>query len=177
MSRGRLRRTATIGVGAIALFTLAACGDDADAAVRDGVLTITLRDFEFDGLPDDIPAGTRLAIKNESAGELHELVAVRLADGDERPISDVVASVEELFDAGPPAAVLLAAPDGPQIDALGDGTLAEPGRYLIVCSIPTGVDPDVFLSAAAAGGDGPPDVGAAGAPHLAHGMYAELEVT
>ncbi len=176
MSR-RLIRLGALGLGSISVLALSACGDDADAAIRDGVLSVTLSDFEFGGLPEKVPAGTRLTIENESAGELHELVAVRLADDDDRPISDVVEDVEELFAGGPPAAVLLAAPDGPQIDAVGDGTLAEPGRYIILCSIPTGVDPELFLNAAAEGGDGPPDVGATGAPHFAHGMFAELEVT
>ncbi|NNE11620.1 MAG: hypothetical protein HKN41_05165 [Ilumatobacter sp.] len=173
----RLRRAAAIGLAPIAALALAACGDDADAAIRDGVLTVTLSDFEFGELPDEVPAGTRLAIENESAGELHELVAVRLADDDERPVSEIIADVEQLFQSGPPAAVLLAAPGGDQIDAVGDGTLSEPGRYIVLCSIPTGVDPDLFLNAAADSGDGPPEVGATGAPHFEHGMYAELTVT
>lgn len=175
MSR-RATRAAAIGLGSIALLGMSACGDDADAAVRDGVLTVTLSDFEFGGLPDEVPAGTRLSIENDSAGELHELVAVRLADDDDRPVSEVIGDVEQLFAAGPPAAVLLAAPGGDQIDAVGDGTLNEPGRYIVLCAIPTGVDPDVYLNAASEGGEGPPDVGATGAPHFAHGMYAELEV-
>lgn len=175
MNRRGTRATA-IALGSIAVLALSACGDDADAAIRDGVLTVTLSDFEFGGLPDEIPTGTRLTIENESAGELHELVAVRLADDDERPVSEIIGDVEQLFSSGPPAAVLLAAPGGAQIDAVGDGTLTEPGRYVIVCSIPTGVDPELFLSAAGESDDGPPDVGATGAPHFEHGMYADLEV-
>ena len=38
------------------------------------------------------------------------------------------------------AAVLLADPGGEQIAAIGDGVLSEPGRYLLLCAIPTGVD-------------------------------------
>lgn len=167
---------AMTGLAIAAAFGLSACGDDADAAVRDGVVTVTLSDYAFDGLPREVAAGTRIAVRNASTHELHEFVAVRLADDDERPIDEVVLDGEQLFEAGPPAAVLLAPPGGDQIDALGDGTLAEPGRYVIICNIPAGVDPHEFLSAAGEG-DGPPDVDAAGAPHSEYGMFAELLVT
>ena len=72
-------------------------------------------------------------------------------------------------------AVLLTAPGGEQIAAVGDGTLAEPGRYLIMCAIPTGADAEEYLAAAATS-DGPTQV-EGGAPHFAHGMFAALIVT
>lgn len=176
-SRSTLPTVAALAALSIAAaFGLSACGDEADAAVRDGVVTVTLSDFAFDGLPSEVPAGTRVAIRNDSAHELHEFVAVRLDDDDERPIDEVVLDGEQLFEAGPPAAVLLAAPGGEQINAYGDGTLVEPGRYIIICNIPAGVDPHEFLSAGDEG-DGPPDVGATGAPHSQFGMFAELLVT
>ena len=58
---------------------------------------------------------------------------------------------------------------------VGDGTLDEPGRYAIMCFIPTGVAPDVYLEAAAESEEGPPDVGG-GPPHFVHGMHAELRI-
>jgi hypothetical protein len=76
---------------------------------------------------------------------------------------------------GAPATVLLAAPGGPQIAAVGDGTLTRPGRYAIVCVIPTGADPDAYLQAAAESDEGPPEVDG-GPPHIAQGMFAELVV-
>lgn len=184
------RRGNTIGIriGAVALAVaspalLAGCGDDADAGsgdglVRDGVLTVELSDFRFGELPDSVPAGTRLTVENTSTVELHELVAVRLDDDDDRPVDEIVGGdLGALFAAGPPAAVVLAAPGGGEpIPAVGDGTLTEPGRYLLVCMIPTGADPAEYLAAAAAASDGPPKV-PGGPPHVAHGMYAELEVT
>ena len=128
----------------------AACGDDADATADDdastGVLDVTLSDFSFGELPDEVAAGTRVRVDNTSESELHELVAVRLPDGDDRSVDEIVASgLDEVFSAGPPAAVLLAAPGGQQIDAVGDGVLAEPGRYLLLCTIPTGADPQEYL--------------------------------
>jgi hypothetical protein len=154
----------------------AACGDEPDATASDGVLGVTLTDFSFGELPDDVAAGTRLQIENTSETELHELVAVRLADGDDRPVDEIVATgLDEVLGAGPPAAVLLAAPGGQQVDAVGDGVLAEPGRYLLLCAIPTGADPQEYLDAAATS-DGPPQVDG-GAPHFVNGMVAELTVT
>ncbi len=156
-------------------FVGAACGDEPDANATDGVLDVTLTDFSFGELPDEVAAGTRVQIENASDTELHELVAVRLADGDNRPVDEIVtAGLEEVLSAGPPSAVLLAAPDGEQIDAVGDGVLAEPGRYLLLCAIPTGADVQEYLGAAATS-DGPPQVDG-GPPHFVNGMVDDLVV-
>lgn len=144
----------------------------------DGVLTIALSDFAFGGLPESVPAGTKLAVENISEAELHEVVAFKVHDSETRSAEELLALPEEelLSVVGPvPATVLLAAPGAPQIEALGDGTLAEPGRYLILCGIPTGVDPDEYLAAAAEAAGGPPEV-SGGPPHFTHGMYADLVV-
>ncbi|WP_195210456.1 hypothetical protein [Actinomarinicola tropica] len=141
-------------------------------------LTVVLEDFAFADLPASVPAGTRLTVVNEAQRELHELVAVRLPDDEQRSAEELVhdpAALEEVLTAGPPAAVLLAAPGGEAIPAVGDGTLSEPGRYLIVCMIPSGVEPAVYLEAAAQSGGAPPQVDG-GPPHVAHGMFAELVV-
>ena len=72
--------------------------------------------------------------------------------------------------------VILATPGtDEQIVAVGEPSFGEPARYLILCAIPTGADPDEHLAAAATS-DGPPDV-AGGAPHFASGMYAAITVT
>jgi hypothetical protein len=148
-----------------------------DSPIEDGVLTIEMSDFAFGGLPASVPAGTRLAVENTSSTELHEIVALRIADTELRSAAELMAlpQTELQAVAGPvPATVLAAAPGGSQIDVLGDGTLAEPGRYLLLCAIPTGVDPAEYLNAAAESA-GPPDV-AGGPPHFVHGMFAELIV-
>jgi hypothetical protein len=79
-----------------------------------------------------------------------------------------------VFGDGEPAMVILAPPGGGDtIPAVGDGTITEPGRYAIICSIPQGADPDAYLNAPPS--DGPPQVDG-GPPHFTLGMYAELEV-
>lgn len=183
---------------ALALALLSGCsedeptpGDDAESApaptaeevsATDEVTTpeaieVEMIDFGYLDLPASVPAGTQLSVINSSEAELHELVAFRLPDEEERSIQELLElPPEELMPTlGAPATVLLAAPDGPQIAAVGDGTLTEPGRYAIVCFIPTGVEPDVYLEAAAASDEGPPQVDG-GPPHFAQGMYRELIV-
>jgi hypothetical protein len=187
----RTRLTRLVAPLAILTLTLAACGDDdgspAEAApVADGqtvpaeptTIEVTAVDFEFQNLPERVPVGTKLTLVNNAPTELHELVAFRLPDDEDRSVEELLSQpFEELvamFEAEEPAAVLLAAPGGEQIAAVGDGTLTEPGRYAILCIIPTGVEPEAYL-AAAAESEGPPQV-EAGPPHIAHGMFAELIV-
>jgi hypothetical protein len=156
--------------------------DDAtDNGIEDGVLTVTLVDYGFEGLPESVPAGTRLQIENTSTAEFHELVAFKLPEGETRTAEELVQLPEEelgpLF-AGPPAAVLLAGPNGgEQTAAVGDGTLAEPGTYVVFCSIPVGADPEAMAAAAEDPDAGPPPEDPnAGPPHFTEGMYADLVV-
>ncbi len=170
---------------------VAACGDDDDSADTPATTTttaaaddtaatveVTAVDYAYDGLPDTIDAGTRLILANASEVEIHELVAFRIPDDDTRSIDELVALApdELLALIGPePATVLLAPPGGDQIPAVGDGTLSEPGRYGVICVIPTGADPVEYLDAAAASEGGPPEVDG-GPPHITQGMFAELLV-
>jgi len=183
-----------IAVLLAAVAMLAACGEDADDASEDDTtstsdaavdsapadkVTVTAVDFDFEGLPRSIPAGSQLELVNEAPKELHELVAIHLPTAETRSAEELMALPEAelgaLLGTGPPAAVLLAPPGGPQIPAVGDGTLTEPGRYLMFCAIPTGVDPAVYLDAVADSQGAPPQV-EGGPPHFVAGMFAELTV-
>ena len=73
-----------------------------------------------------------------------------------------------------PATVLVAGPGGPQIDEVGDGTLSAPGRYVIICAVPVGLDPDEYLDALSS--NGRPSMTGGGRPHFTLGMVAELVV-
>lgn len=170
-----------------------ACSDDDDEAATDDTTTTSAEadeaetvevrgvDYKFEGLPAEIAAGTMIEFSNGSDKELHEFVAIRIPDTETRPVSELVtlpeAETDAIFGSAEPATVLLAPPGGGDtIQALGDGTIAEPGRYAVVCFIPTGADPAAYLEAAQNASEGPPDV-AGGAPHAANGMFAELKVT
>lgn len=164
---------------------LTACGSDADGASGSATSTtassaagrpvvVTASDYTFAGLPDEVPAGTQLRLVNDSSVEIHELVAIRVPDGDDRPIEELLH--DPALQTMPPATVLVTPPGAEQIPAVGDGTLAETGRYVVICTIPTGVAPQAFLDAVKAAGGGKPVIPDAGAPHLAHGMFAEVVV-
>lgn len=158
----------------------APAGDDAgedDAGATPEVIEVEMVDFGYVGLPPSVPAGTQLTVTNTSDEELHELVAFALSPDEERSVEELTAlRPEELVAAlGQPVTVLLAAPGGPVIPAVGDGTLSDPGRYAIMCFIPTGIEPQVYLDAAAATEEGPPQV-EGGPPHFVNGMYRELVV-
>jgi len=188
------RRTASylLAVLAAALpLAAAACSDDSDASSSSTTTTATADpgdsghdhvevgavDFSFEDLPSSIDAGTQLTLRNDADRELHELVAFHLPDDEKRPVAELLKLPEsELMPMlGAPSTVLLAAPGEDQVAAVGDGTLTEPGRYLVMCSIPTGVEPAEYLRAAAAANGQKPDVDG-GPPHFTSGMFAELTV-
>lgn len=185
----------------IVCLVLAACGDDDDEAssspdavtadapaASDAQVTttagetieVTATDYAYAGIPATVAPGTKLSLTNASATELHELVVIRVPDGEARSVEELIAlpeaEQEAIFGNGPPAVVQLAMPGSNEpIPAVGDGTVTEPGRYAVVCFIPQGADPDEFMAAAETSGDGPPDV-AGGPPHAMLGMYAEFTV-
>lgn len=192
-TRGRHR---IVGLGLVGVALVAtACGDDgadggsgtrsgtpvaaAPAAIGDAdLVTVRATDFAFEELPGSVGAGTRFTLDNAAATELHEMVAIPIAADETRPIGELVQDdLETLLTSAPPAFVLLDPPgDAEPIVAVGDGALTAPGRYALVCMIPTGVDPGEYLDAAAASNGGPPQVDG-GPPHVAHGMFAEITVT
>lgn len=141
-------------------------------------VAILLGDYHFGGLPDQIAAGTEITVENSSESEVHELVAMRLPDGDERTVDEILAGgMEQMTALGMPALVIVAPPgDAEPILAVGDGRLHEPGRYLIICTIPTGADPADFMAAMHESSSTPPEVDG-GAPHFANGMVDEVVVT
>jgi len=140
-----------------------------DAAAEGDAVAVTGVEYEFQGLSDTLPAGTELTFTN-GGEEAHELVLVRIKDGETRPL-------EELIQLPPKQAekvtefqgVAIAGPgeDGQVVE--GELTLAEAGRYAAVCFIPVGT---TELP------DGPPAEGEepAGPPHVAKGMVAEITV-
>ena len=163
----------------VALVALAAFGAACSDSDGDETKTVTAVDYSFQGLPKSVDAGTTLTLKNNSQKELHEMVVFRIPDNERRSVQELVnlpeSEQEAIFGGGPPAFVLMAAPGGEMIKALGDGKLTEKGRYAVTCFVPTGVDPQAYLQAAQAASDGPPDVGG-GPPHITQGMYGEITV-
>lgn len=186
-ARHVLRGVLVVGM----LVVTAACGSDSkDAKNSDttasskpkstsaDAVQVTAIDYGYDKLPATAKPGTKFELHNGSEKELHEMVAFRLPDDETRSVADLVklpeAELEALF-AGPPAIVILAEPGKDGTNAVGNGALTEPGRYIVFCAIPVGADPAEYLAAAQQSGDGPPQVDG-GPPHFTEGMYAEVVV-
>lgn len=177
MTRTRHLPVSTAAVALSALVALVGCGDDGGSSSPDGPIEVTAVDYGYVGLPDDVPAGSEIALVNDSDREAHEFVAVRLADDETRSITELVELPPDEFGAllGGVATVIIAPPGAEGTVVEGTGRLDDPGRYAIVCVIPTGADPEEYLAAAAASEGGPPDV-AGGPPHIVEGMYTEVLV-
>ena len=199
--RGRSRALPAVAVLALAL-GLTACGDDADDAATttttsSGETTstseatsttaegasgdateITGVDYAYEGVPDTVETGTALSFTNGSEGEVHELILLRIDDDESRPLEELVGlAQEEAMEVTQFRGVAVALPGEDGMVVEGDLTLAEPGRYALMCFIPTGADPQVYrdLFASPTPPEGPPDI-EGGPPHVANGMYAELTV-
>jgi hypothetical protein len=186
--RTTIGRAAALALGLAAV--TAACGDSAGGASGDtggpGGPTshaVTADDYEFRDLPDRVAAGSRLELVNASEMEVHELVAIRLPDGEERGVEEIMDLPEEELDdvlnEDEIATVLLAPPASRGEAVLGDGTLTRPGRYVVLCFLPTGAPPDEVMDAFDRFDpevDEAPPVPQSGPPHVVHGMLGELTV-
>ncbi len=127
------------------------------AALHDGcdwaTVDLTAREYDFQGVPDELPAG-RYGFALENVGvEEHEMVLFRRNDG-------VTESFEELAELGDAmmekvsfTGVAFGGPDTTSYAAVDLG----PGTYFLVCFIPVGGGQD-------------------GLPHFMEGMQATLEV-
>ena len=108
------------------------------------------------------------------------MVAIRIPDTEKRSVQELAQLSEDETDAifadVMPAFVFVAGPGEDGVPVLGDGTIAEPGRYAVICSIPIGADPAKVAEAMQSESSTPPDLGD-GAPHFTAGMFAELNVT
>jgi uncharacterized cupredoxin-like copper-binding protein len=163
----------TTGTGAGASSTVAPTSTAGGKA-----LAVTGVDYAFTGVPKTVPAGTVVTFSNTSTKEVHELVALRVKDGDTRPVSALLQLPEaERDQAAEFKGVSIALPGEPAVTPEGPVTLAQPGRYLFVCTIPTGADPAAYKAAMQNPTSGPPPSIPGGPPHVVQGMVSELTVT
>ncbi len=172
-SRGR-KVAATLAASGLAIALSGCGGQDSDEALPMAV-EIAGDDYSFVGVPEEIAAGATITLRNDSDTELHEIVAIRLPDDEERSGAELLQlPPDETAEPVPPAAVILAPVGGGNINAVGSGTLEEPGRYLLFCSIPVGANEAEYLEAAATSETAPQVDG--GPPHFLEGMWAEVTV-
>jgi len=140
-------------------------------------------DYFYEGVPETVPVDTRLSLFNSSAREFHEMVVFKLDPAEQRTIEELskLTSLELVGPSGFGApgvgklvSVVFAMPESPQYTYLHDvPVLAEEGRYIIFCNIPTGMDP---IEAQNRTSQGPiKDTDADGMPrHYEVGMMTEV---
>ncbi len=155
---------------------LVAADEPVDTTPSPEPITVTGVDFGFDGLPEQIKVGTEMTFTNASDVEVHELVLIRVNDDEDRPLGEILSlSPEEQQSVGTTVGVNVAFPDADGSTVMGDLRFSKPGRYILLCAIPEGADPDEYASAAAESQGGPVQVDG-GPPHFVLGMVAEVTV-
>jgi hypothetical protein len=137
-------------------------------------------EYQFEGVPTEIPAGGTIFSLENAGEQVHELAVMRIND-------DVTLSVDELLalpeEEGQsmvtPAAFAFAFPG---TVSYGTADLT-PGRYVILCFLPEGATPDVLMQLEEAGVEGPDDTIPEGLglelgpPHFTKGMVHEFTVS
>jgi hypothetical protein len=113
------------------------CVPEVERDAEPNEVVVTSREFSF-ALPDTLPAGlTRLRLRNDGQ-ELHHLQLVRLGDG------FTIADLNDSFNAGNFTATPITYAGGPNVapPGLTSEVLVNltPGRYAIVCFIPSPED-------------------------------------
>ncbi len=188
MKTKRIRRI-FMSLMLFASMVLGACATDDEPAEEESLtpteeaeastVDVTGTDFAFSGIPDTIEAGSTLTFTNASTVEVHELVAFKLPESETRTAAELFQLPEAELNAvlaGEPAFVQLQPPGGELIQAVGDGTLEDAGRYVFACFIGTGVDPAAYMAALQTSQGGPVTIPGSGPPHFVKGMFAQATV-
>jgi hypothetical protein len=134
-------------------YDLATCGWDSRE--------VEATDYAFATIPDELPEGVVSFEFSNAGSEVHELLVVKKNEGTTESAEELLAmEPDEAFTKvtmiGEPAF----APPGESDYKVVD---LEPGEYIALCAIPTGMTSD----------DGPPPDGP---PHFVHGMATEFTV-
>lgn len=120
--------------------------------------SVTAADFEYQGLPDSLPAGESAVTLTNEGEDLHEIVLARLNDDVTLPAAEVLALPMEQALASVQLVGVVVVPPGDTGTVFVDATA---GRYVVACFIPEG-------TSLAGPGSGP--------PHFTLGMLKELAV-
>ena len=124
-------------------------------------VTVTGTEYQFAGGEELATMGSYALTFTNVGTELHEAVVVKLADGETRPLEELLASEEEPETTD--IAFAFACPGASSEPVAAE--ITEPGRYVMLCFIPVGTLPTTA-----------PEDFAEGPPHAAQGMVREFQV-
>ena len=150
-------------------------GAPADALALEGahassdatIVEVTAVDHEFQGLDDSYPPGDYGFRMTNQGAEIHEMAVVRINDDETRSLDELIQLPEEEAQQVTEYLGGTVACPGQTAEALG--IQLTPGRYVMLCFIPTGLTPDVPSTEEAFEVLGP--------PHFTQGMVTEIHVT
>ncbi len=129
-------------------------------------LAVTATDYTFRGLPASLDAGPVILELTNDGTELHQVMLLRLADGERATLEEITARPEEEILASSTPVGGAFAPPG----TTGTGMLDLPtGRYLAICALPVGATPQNMPAIEAGEHDGE--------PHYTVGMVQLITVT
>ena len=136
--------------------SIAWVGDNCDVETID----VTATDYEYDGIPTELPVGYTVTNFTNEGQEQHEMFAFKINDGVTESLDELFElPEEEVFGKITPVNATFASPGDSDV---GSWNLETPGNYAVVCFIPVG-------SVGETEGDGP--------PHFTEGMVQEFTVT
>ena len=131
----------------------------------DGTEEVTAEDYSFDGLPDELDAGTTAILFTNEGEEAHELALMRKAEGVTQSWDEILALPQE---EGEKLVEQVGGTFAPRNGTKGLAVVElTPGEYVAACFVPTGTT----MSA-----DGQVTEGT-GVPHFMGGMVDEFTVT
>lgn len=144
--------------------------DAIDAYVVDNcgwdTVEVTAVDYSFSGMPAEVDAGTFAIDFGNDGTELHEMAILRINDGVTEGIQELLALPEE-------EAMAKVTPVGGAFAMPGESDTTfvalEPGRYALLCFVPTGATPDTMEAMESGVFEGGP-------PHAMQGMISEFTV-
>ena len=125
-------------------------------------IDVIAKDYAFEGA-EALDAGGKFAITLTNEGtELHEMAIVKLAEGEDRPLEELLAGDEE-----PETTDVAFGFACPGSSTVLNADVTAPGRYVALCFIPVGTTPETDPSAFEQGGP----------PHAANGMVHEFTIS
>jgi hypothetical protein len=116
---------------------------------------VTGVEYEFQGIPDTLDAGTTSFSFTNGGSEEHEMVMFRKVDGETRSFEELLALPEDQAESAVEFQTATFSPIGETTYAIAD---LAPGEYATVCFIPVGGAED-------------------GPPHFTRGMISEFSVS
>jgi hypothetical protein len=127
-------------------------------------LDVTATNYAFGGIGETAPAGTTVINLTNDGTEFHEVLLFQLAEGEERPLEELMALPEGEVDELLTEKAFAFAPPGAATFTTAD---LDPGRYVAICFVPVGATPEALQTGATLNEeDG----------HFMHGMVTEFEV-